>query len=328
MQRDHGRRSTCVAGWWRAALAMLLCHAAAPGSVAAQGNPSAPPAQHATLRVMTWGVNTAQWNEILGHSGTHLGCSGTPVSCMKDARSVAREQRSSRVFLSIPLRPDTAGYGAQYGLLSSTDDLLQSIGVDDFGSQYEKLFSTPGLRGADPRPAQLLERMITGAKSHNPRLRFGITLYEDDLDDRHLHDPLLPAAFRGRIDLVHLYLHYRANAARYEDYVEQVKSLFPRAKIIAGVYAYDRINYMPCSQAARAPCTPGQELDYFTAQLDTAIRLQKAGAIEAIEFYPGQFGAEEAWVGWNDPGMCPPRRRQDCVEMTKAMRRIVANRLH
>jgi hypothetical protein len=278
-----------------------------------------------TWRIVSWGENAREWNRVLHLSTTRLGCSDPPASCISLARSVSRRQGGGGIFLSIQLRRATAiDYGAAYGLLSSADKVVESIGVDDFRSQYEDLFSNPpqGARISDS--ALILDQLISGMQARDPQLKFGITLYEDDLDSRFLVDPLLPATVRSKVDFVHLYLHFRANAPGYPDYVKAAAQLFNRAKIIAGVYAYDRISYLPCSPRAPQHCTKQREIEYFTRQLDESIRLLRSGDVAGIEFYPGQFGREEEWDGWNEPRICPAARRQECIGNTKAMRQIVA----
>src|SRR5207249_6811117 len=91
--------------------------------------------------------------------------------------------------------------------------------------------------------------------------------------------------------------------------------------IIAGSYAYDRINYLPCSRQERAPCTPQREMDLYKRLIDQQASLLRSGNIESLEFIPGYFGREEQWSGWNDARTCAPERRQECVRNTAALRR-------
>ena len=283
--------------------------------------PAAQSAPAASLRVMTWGTeNTPQWDQILHLSGFREGCSDAPQSCM---RSLARFARHSnyRVFLAIALKSSTAAaYGQQYSALSLQNPSLEEISLDDFISQYEKLFSQ---RVSDP-PA-VLGLLIDGLKSQNHNLHFGITLYEDELTSDYLSDSTFPAALRAKVDYVHLYLHYASHAPDYQTYVKSAKAIFPNASIIAGLYAYDRTSYLPCSPAGPKPCTPQQQIDYFTQSLDSAIQMLRSSRVSWIEFYPGSFGREAEWSGWRDPRVCTGDR-QACVATTEQMRQIVAGR--
>ena len=96
----------------------------------------------------------------------------------------------------------------------------------------------------------VLGRAIRSLKTHNPRLRFDITLYEDDLDGPSLR--ALPDAVRLGVDRVSLYLHYRAAGPDYAGFAAAARQLFPHAQILAGVYAYDRIDYLPCASTSVA----------------------------------------------------------------------------
>jgi hypothetical protein len=67
-------------------------------------------------------------------------------------------------------------------------------------------------------------------------------------------------------------------------------------------------------------------MDYFTIHVNESIRLLQSGAVDWIEFYPGLFCREEAGTGWNEQSVCPARQRQECIENTKAMRPMVADK--
>lgn len=233
------------------------------------------------------------------------------------------DARGRKVFLSILLKPETVAYGEQYSQLSRKDASLEEIGLDDFVSQYSKLYQTEGQNAIGA-----LNAFITGVKLVNPDLRFGITLYEDDLTRSrdYLSDPKLPAAIREKVDYVHFYVHFRADSPKYADYLNQAKAIFPNARMIAGVYPYDRISYVPCALRSD-PCTPQEEMDYFNTQLDAAINLLKSGSVSWIEFYPGNFGREDEWSGWSSSRICAPERRQACIDTTKQMHEIVLNKM-
>jgi hypothetical protein len=271
-------------------------------------------------QVITWGPNTPEWNQILHVSGMRLGCSDTPGSCMREAASASHNGNEAEIFLAVPLKAETVDYGRQYAKLTRDSTPVVEIGVDDFTGQYERLLST-----GSSKSAEALNSLIEGVKSGDSNLKFGATIYEDELPSAVLTDPDLPAAIRAKFDLVHLYLHFRSNALNTSAYVEQAKKLFPNAKIIIGVYAYDRISYIPCAKGPSRECTKQEELNYFDEALDADITLLKNGTVSGLEFYPGSFGNEDEWRGWNKPNICPGRK-QECIENTKALRQLVLDK--
>jgi hypothetical protein len=264
--------------------------------------------------VITWGANTREWNRKLGVSAIREGCSGTPASCINEVKS----QKGKKIFLSILLKTAIPGdYGAQYGLLARQAPSLVEIGADDFVGQYEKLF----LSGV-PDPPSGLNSLITAIQSGDPNLGFGLTIYEDDLRSPYLSDPKFPASFRAKIDYIHFYIHYRVDTPNTPKYVQELRSAFPNAKVILGVYAYDRISYLPCAKGGQ-PCTVRQEQDYLRQGLDADFELLKSGEAQGIEFWPGLFGRIAEWKGWDEARICPGRK-VECVLNTEQMRQIVA----
>jgi hypothetical protein len=269
---------------------------------------------HASPRwlVITWGENTPEWNRKLDVSAIRQGCSDTPTSCINEIKS----QKGKKIFLSILLKTAIPGnYGPQYGLLAREAPSLVSIGADDFVGQYQKLF----LAGFQNAPAALTS-LVDGIKSGN--VGFGLTIYEDDLHSPYLSDQDFPPATRAKVDYVHLYIHYRADTPNTTRYVQEAKAIFPNAKVILGVYAYDRISYLPCTKGGQ-PCTAQQEQDYLRQGLDTDLQLVKSGDAAGIEFWPGSFGKIDEWKGWDEARICPGRR-SECVKNTHEMRQIVA----
>jgi hypothetical protein len=267
-------------------------------------------------QIITWGPNTPEWNQKLHVTGMRLGCSDTPASCMKEAGAASRE--GLEIFLAVPLKVDVASYGSEYARLSHSTPSVIEIGVDDFAGQYHRL-----LMSAASAPSAVLNSLIEGVKSNGSPLKFGATIYEDELQSPELSDANLPPTIRAKFDIVHLYLHYRSNGAKTPEYLQQATKLFPNAKVILGVYAYDRISYIPCRKGVAAPCSKQEELDYFRTALDADIALLNSGVASGLEFYPGSFGREEQWSGWDKPDICPGRR-QECIDNTKALRLLVA----
>lgn len=280
----------------------------------------APVAPTALFPIMAWDGNAPDAARMFHFTGIRQGCSSAPQSCM---HSVS-DAKDHKVFLSILLKPETISYGEQYSQLSRGNASLEEIGIDDFVDQYWKLYQTEGQNASG-----VLNAFIVGVKLVNPNLHFGITLYEDDLtrSREYLSDPKLPVAIRAKIDYVHFYVHFRADSPQYADYLNQAKALFPNARMIAGVYPYDRISYLPCAPKSN-PCTPEEEMKYFNVQLDAAINLLKSGSVSWLEFYPGNFGREDQWTGWSSSHICSPERRQACIDNTKQMHEVVLNKLN
>lgn len=264
--------------------------------------------------VITWGQNTPEWSKKLDVSAIREGCSGTPSSCINEVKS----QKKTKIFLSILLKTAIPGnYGVPYGLLARQAPSLVEIGADDFVGQYEKL----DLAGLEDLPSAL-SSLIDGIKSGDPNVGFGLTIYEDDLPSPYLGDAKFPSAARAKVDYVHLYVHYRADSPNTPQYVHQAKAIFPNAQVILGLYAYDRISYLPCSRGGQ-PCTAQEESSYLREQLDTDFQLLRSGEAGGMEFWPGSFGRIGAWDGWDEARICPGRRTE-CVQNTEQMEQIVA----
>ena len=152
----------------------------------------------------------------------------------------------------------------------------------------------------------------------NPALKFGVTVYEDELSSRLLSD--LPAELRARVDRVSLYLHYRGGAQQYSEHVRKTRQLLGNAQLFGGIYAYDRIDYLPCAAA----------LDQLHAGAGDGIVPQPAGRADVDaahrsarrrRVYPGNFGAEQQWSGWSKAAICKAVRRDACVKSTLEMRK-------
>jgi hypothetical protein len=274
------------------------------------------PQAHAQIgKVIVWGVdtNTPEWNRALGVSATRSGCSSVPSACIHSAKETAHKY-GVKVFISIPLTADSPARAVEYSQLSSSIPALVEVGTDDFVSAYRKLSST--YLGD---PTSIVEQTIDNLKSINPNLKWGVTLYEDELANPILQDTRLPAAVRAKFDYIHLYPHYRQNGLDYDKYIPDVKRLFPNARIIAGAYAYDRRQYLPCAQKAREACSTDQELDLFKKTIAIQRGLFKNGSLDWIEFYPGYFGKEGSWEGWSDSRYCKPGDRDTCIQITKQL---------
>jgi hypothetical protein len=265
--------------------------------------------------VATWSVqtNTPQWNQALGVRYTRQGCSDTPAACLAFVGSVAQSD-NVKVTLAIPLNAlTTAAYARQYSQLSLSAPYLVEVSIDDFVDQFRALSKT------SLQSAAMVAEVIANLKSANRNLKFGVTIYEDELAAVDLQNSKLPAAIRAQFDAVHLFIHYREDGPNYPAYVQKAKLAFPRARIVAGSYAYDRRAYVPCAPGG-LPCTEQQDFDLFKESLTIQTQEMKLGIVDHIEFYPGYFGAEAQWTGWSNPRECALGDLGPCIINTIAMR--------
>jgi hypothetical protein len=269
-------------------------------------------------KVITWGENTPEWNRALHLGALRLGCSDPPSSCAGYAQQTSKSQGVDKVFLSILLSTEkTPVYVREYSRLSLSHPAIYEIGIDDFVGQCDKLNMTL------PALSAFLTQVTHDLKGANPKLNFGITVYEDELNSDHLPLADLDEQFRKSVDFVHLYPHYRQEQLTFSAAAQQALKIFPQAKIIAGVYAYDRRDYLPCARGNSTPCTNEQEIILFNQSFKERLASLGSGQADWIEFYPGSFGDEAKWPSWKAPRICKPERLQECVNNTIAMRQIV-----
>jgi len=274
-------------------------------------------------RIITWGENSPEWNRALHLGGVRIGCSDAPASCADYAQKTAKSQGVDKIFLSILLTPaQTITDARQYSELSRTHPVLYEVGFDDFVSQCEKLkFSSDAL-------SALLNQISHELRSANPNLLLGITLYEDELSSKHFSLESLNEKFREGVDLVHLYPHYRQEARSFAEAVERTKKIFSRAKIIAGLYPYDRRDYLPCVQGGSTSCTNEEEISLFTESLKERLAMLNHSNVEWIELFPGNFGMEPQWKGWQESRACHSERLQECIQNPKTMHDVVRTALN
>lgn len=242
-------------------------------------------------RVITWGENSPEWNRALHLGGVRIGCSDAPASCVEHAKKTATSQGVDKIFLSILLNPTrTITDARQYSELSSKHSVIYEVGFDDFVTQCEKLRLNSNALSA------LLSQISHELRSANPNLLLGITLYEDELYSNRFALDTLDENFRRSVDLVHLYPHYRKVARRFPVAVERTEEIFPRARIIAGLYPYDRRDYLPCVQGGSTLCTNEEEISLFTESLKERLATVNHSNVEWIELFPGNFGMERQWT--------------------------------
>ena len=275
-------------------------------------------AAQAPRHIVIWGENALDWDKALGVDGIRLGCSSAPPGCISSSEKIARSQKASNVFLAIRLNPATTlTYAREYSRLSVGSPILYEVGVDDFVGQSERQKLSPTALSA------MLSEIVKALKSENPKLQFGITLYMDELESPEFRLSELSYEFRQAVDVVHLYPHFRKETQTFETALQETRTLFPRSKVIAGLYAYDRRDYLPCARGSRIPCSNQEEIELFRDALQDRWALLRNGDVSAIEFYPGNFGMEEHWAGWEEPRSCSSSRKQECIANTKRMRDIV-----
>ncbi|MGH9793034.1 MAG: hypothetical protein ACRD5W_17640 [Candidatus Acidiferrales bacterium] len=275
-------------------------------------------AKHDKKKIITWGGNTPEWNRTLGLDAVRMGCSSAPEGCIAAAEMLRRTQRASKVFLAIRLdMTRTLSEAREYSRLSLSHPFLYEVGFDDFVSQCRKQkLATQAL-------SLLLREVARELKAENPKLRLGITLYTDQLDSQRFPLARLDERFRRSVDFVHLYSHYRRRSESLPESARHAKRIFPEAEIVAGIYAYDRRDYLPCAQGKSAACSNQEEFELFEQSLREGMAMLQEGEASWLEFYPGAFGLEEKWGGWESPRSCRDGRRKECVQNTKQMRETV-----
>lgn len=273
------------------------------------------------LKVITWGSNTTTHEKQLGATGFRHGCSSKPESCVKSAENfiAVEDPAKSDTLISMASDPTkVADYATKYSSLSIGKSWLKEVGIDDFIGVYSRWIQTTDA-------TTLLNTTIDNLKNSNNNLDFGVTLYEDEVNGPLVQDASLPKLVRDKIDAVHLYVHYRQNGPNYRSYVEQTKILFPNAKIYAGVYNYDRIDYSPCHQVPFArpidnslKCTLVEELSLFEQTTRVQVDMLAKGEVSALEFFPGIYDNDNIWKYFRDPDpvTCSPERKQECIDNT------------
>jgi hypothetical protein len=307
----------------RGALLIPFCAAALISSAAFAQRPEditrVPPGRWG---IMTWAGTTAQWNQLLHATGTRVDCSGRVEDCA-DSLTHYSNGSSMRLFLEVPL-PAQADLAItqQYAELAQKNRAIAEVAITNFTAQYSKFFT------GDIQASSELNAFIDTLKSRSPGLGFGITLYEDDLTSNYLTDAYFPDSVRVKVDWVHLFIRFRANSPAFATYVHAVKGIFPHARIVAGVYAYDRIGVQSCAASSRESCSPQEEVSFFRTEFDQAIELLGHGDIDWLELYP-PLTAEPGQVSVpNHPAVCTEQPSHDCIELTHQIWQIVADRFN
>lgn len=274
------------------------------------------------IDIIIFGQNSPTWNRQMGVAGTRTSCSDSPTGCLTALQQLLTGQGTHRAYLNLPIALKTAISSAQsYSELASTFPALVELSIDDFGDTFRNWCAAPNADCTDE-----LAKIITTMKSQTSNLGFGITVYEDQLESA-VQNPRLPPSLRELVDTIHLAIHYRGNGPQYAYYVTTVKNAFPRARIMAVSYAYDRIDYVPCSANSTVMCSLNEELHLFQQTLQTQLDLLSHHAIDGLEFYPGYFGIESLWPGWRNPRICKPERVDGCISNTTLMHKMATEQM-
>jgi hypothetical protein len=282
-----------------------------------------------TPEILTWGENVSGWSSKLKLTALREGCTDTPAHCAPYVTNLALQEGVSRVYVSMPYTVSNAvSWAAQYSSLSLAYPKIVEIGFDDFVN------ATLGfeINGTMSDPGSFLASVISATKSKNPNLKFGVTVYLDALTNglitsstwsyRGISYKSIPAADLAKIDYVHLFVHYREDAPNYAAAVVTAKKLFPNAKIFAGAYPYDRIDYVPCAKGTTTPCTLAQEESLYQQLLNTQIAMAKNGTVSGLEFFFGYFGDNQTWAGWTQPRSCNSARLSSCYANTSTLQNM------
>ena len=280
------------------------------------------------FKVITSSNNVTDFQKQLNPTDFGNGCTGAPSACVAKVKAKVELLGVEKTgeYLAITKDPALiADYALQYSQLSLQNPWLKETFIDDFYYTYREW------KTAQVDYKALLETVIANTKQANPNLKFGIILYEEQLETALLSDAELPPETREKINLVHLFVHYREDGLNYRNYVNRVKTLFPNAKIVAGAYDYDRIDYMPCAYstsgftrpiANNLQCTAEEELDYYKQLLEIQAEMLKNGEIYALHFYPGPSDTDTGWYGFDSPTNCLAERKEQCIQNTIKLNEI------
>ncbi|WP_144389514.1 hypothetical protein [Pigmentiphaga sp. NML080357] len=276
------------------------------------------PALASDARITSWGLSVSE-SAAPYVGGLRYTCAEAPEVCIKKFEIKPSIKAIAISFTDYRSAEKNLDNAAEYAEIASRFPVLKEVGIDDFLAFITKV-------PVSNRAAYLTE-LVNKAKSNNSGLLFGLTIYEDQINRLEKESAILPNEVRGKIDRIAFYLHHRANYKTYTNYLNRLRKLFPNAKIYAGVYHYDRVDYLRCSQSERRNCSDNEELELFREALDLQMDLFKTGQVDGLEFYPGFFGKENSWYAWSRPRICSSARREKCVENSKVMGQEVLQKL-
>jgi len=264
--------------------------------------------------VIAWGaqVSAPFAPYVTGLRGT---CYASPAEC------IGRFKPTDRVsYLAISIadaaQPDlTLQHASEYADVARIHPRLKEIGIDDFWSFIRRV-------KVDNRE-KYLDQLIDNAKSNNSGLKFGVTIYEDQINDIDTAGKTwFTKDIRSKIDRVAFYLHHREGVKSYDRSLERLRALFPNAEIYGGVYHYDRIDYLDCQAGTRRKCSNTDELSLYRRTLEIQLNLLQNKKIAGLEFYPGFIGNEARWKPWQQKRICDENRKDQCIRNSEEMGRI------
>src|SRR5262249_10327729 len=125
-------------------------------------------------------ATTPYWQDQLGINQTRVSCRvssrNTPAKCVNFIQT-SPTPRIAQYFLYITPDPATILADAQqYSLLARSVPSIESVGIDDFFGAYETWYQQMS------NAPLFLNQMINNFKSADRNLKFGVTLYENELD--------------------------------------------------------------------------------------------------------------------------------------------------
>lgn len=266
----------------------------------------------AELSIMAWGTKPTTEGASYINELRHA-CYIEPEACIDRYKT-----NPSIKYIAIAFaRPEDAEKNIrkarEFSSLSLKNPSLKEIGIDDFRDFMnisKKIKST-----------NALEQIIVAAKSENKDLKFGVTVYEDDIEEMEQNIAIYPKNVLNGVDRVAFYFHYRENEKNASDYINRIKSIFPGARIYGGAYHYDRIDYISCGQNSSKKCTQDEEKGFYLKTLQMQISFLRRGILSGIEFYPGFFGEENSWAAWKNPRICQTDQLKRCTDISQEMNR-------
>lgn len=259
---------------------------------------------------MAWGSKPTEAAAPYVNS-VRMGCTDAPSDCIAAYKPTPGVEFFSIAFGKASDPVSTLERAKIYSKLSLKNPLLKEVSIDDlWGFLYQVHVQDK---------AEYIRSLIAAVKSENKALKFGVTLYENEIEKIQKAPETLPLDARDKVDRVALYLIYRGNWSNYAAYVAEAKQLFPNAKIYAGVYHYDRSDYIECRQGGKKKCSDDEELSMFNSALQTQIKLLKAKEIDGLELYPGFLGDEKEWGAWKNKDLCASLRIDRCITNSRSM---------
>lgn len=228
-------------------------------------------------------VASAHIAGVRGHLGTET---DTAVQSALEPYSTAIEVLPNVAFPNKTPAENFANMLETAGFVAGGAVKTGEISIDDFVNW----FFNQGEDGADR-----LGQIIDAVKAR--RLLFGVTIYSAELgvDPRWPYPAAsVPEDLREKVDRIHFYPLFRDDFSNYWSDYAKVQAMFPNAKIIMGLYAYDRRAHEAEMGDMRADSSLQHEIESYQMFLDASCRAVLDKGAEAIEVFPGNWGFESA----------------------------------